>query len=46
MSKNVITVDEKDSMHNRMLPVMKKGKPIGIVTDRDFKKASASDATT
>jgi len=29
-----------------MLPVMKKGKLIGIVTDRDLKKASASDATT
>jgi acetoin utilization protein AcuB len=56
MSKNVITVDEKDSMEDamkhlkehdiRMLPVMKKGKLIGIVTDRDLKKASASDATT
>ncbi len=56
MSKNVITVDEKDSMQDalkhlkehdiRMLPVMKKGKLIGIVTDRDLKKASASDATT
>ena len=30
----------------RMLPVMKKGKLVGIVTDRDLKKASASDATT
>jgi acetoin utilization protein AcuB len=29
-----------------MLPVMKKGKLTGIVTDRDLKKASASDATT
>ena len=56
MSKNVITVDEKDSMQNamqhlkehdiRMLPVMKKGKLVGIITDRDLKKASASDATT
>ena len=56
MSKNVITIDEKDSMQNamkhlkehdiRMLPVMKKGKLVGIVTDRDLKKASASDATT
>ena len=55
MSKNVITVDEKDSMQDamkhlkehdiRMLPVMKKGKLVGIVTDRDLKKASASDAT-
>jgi len=56
MSKNVITVDEKDSMQDamkllkendiRMLPVMKKGKIVGIVTDRDLKRASASDATT
>ncbi len=56
MSENVITVDENDSMHDamkllkehdiRMLPVMKKGKLIGIVTDRDLKRASASDATT
>jgi acetoin utilization protein AcuB len=29
-----------------MLPVMKKGKLVGIVTDRDLKKASASNATT
>jgi acetoin utilization protein AcuB len=56
MSKNIITVDENDSMQDamkqlkeheiRMLPVMKKGRLIGIVTDRDLKKASASDATT
>ena len=56
MSKNVITVDEKDSMQDamkhlkehdiHMLPVMKKRKLIGIVTDRDLKRASASDATT
>ena len=56
MSKNVITVDVNDSMQDamkhlkehdiRMLPVMKKGKLVGIVTDRDLKKASASDATT
>ncbi|CAB1084201.1 membrane protein [Alkalispirochaeta odontotermitis] len=56
MSKNVITVDAKGSMQDamdllkkndiRMLPVMKKGKLVGIVTDRDLKKASASDATT
>jgi len=54
MSKNVITVDVNDSMqdalkhlkeHNiRMLPVMNKGKLVGIITDRDLKKASASDA--
>jgi acetoin utilization protein AcuB len=56
MSKKVITVDVRDSMQNaiklikendiRMLPVMKKGKLVGIVTDRDLKRASASDATT
>jgi acetoin utilization protein AcuB len=56
MSKNIITVDENESMHGamkllkehdiHMLPVMKKGKLVGIVTDRDLKKASASDATT
>jgi acetoin utilization protein AcuB len=56
MSKEVITVDENDSMHHatrhlkehdiRMLPVMKKDKLVGIITDRDLKKASASDATT
>jgi len=56
MSKEVVTVDINNSMmeatkklkeHNiGMLPVMKKGKLVGIVTDRDLKKASASDATT
>jgi acetoin utilization protein AcuB len=56
MSKNVITVEVDDSMHDamkrmkekdiRMLPVLKKGKLVGVVTDRDIKSASASDATT
>ncbi|MDY6879295.1 MAG: CBS and ACT domain-containing protein [Desulfatiglans sp.] len=56
MSKKVVTADVDDSMqeatkllkeHNiRMLPVMKKNKLVGIVTDRDIKEASASDATT
>lgn len=56
MSKDVVTVDVNDSMqdatrllkkHNiRGLPVMKNGKLVGIVTDRDLKRASASDATT
>ncbi len=56
MSKNVITVDVNDSMahasklikenHIRGLPVMKNGKLVGVVTDRDLKKASASNATT
>ncbi len=56
MSKEVITADVKDSMQDamsllkkhkiKMLPVMKKNKLAGIVTDRDLKRASASDATT
>ena len=56
MSKNVITVDMDASMQDalklmkengiRMLPVLKKGKLVGVVTDRDLKRASASDATT
>jgi acetoin utilization protein AcuB len=56
MSKEVITLDIDDSMQNaislmkkhnvRLLPVMKKGKLVGIVSDRDLKRASASDATT
>ena len=55
MSKKVITIDVKDSMQDamrllkendiRMLPVMKKGELAGIITDRDLKRASASDAT-
>ncbi len=56
MSKPVITVDVNDSMkkaakllkqHNiKMLPVMEKGKLVGIVTDRDLKRSSASDVTS
>lgn len=56
MSKTVITTDVNDSMNKvvdlmkkhdiGMVPVMKKGKLVGIVTDRDLKRASASDATT
>lgn len=56
MSKPAITIDENESMndaikmlkkHNiRMLPVMRKGKLVGIITDRDLKRASASDATS
>jgi acetoin utilization protein AcuB len=56
MGKNVITINEDDSMqdamklmkqHNiRMLPVLKNGVLIGVLTDRDLKRASASDATT
>jgi acetoin utilization protein AcuB len=56
MSKPAITIDIDAFMndaikllknHNiKMLPVMEKGKLVGIVTDRDLKRASASDATT
>ena len=56
MSKKVVTIDTNDSMSHaikllkenkiRMLPVVKKSKLVGIVTDRDLKQASASDATT
>jgi len=56
MSKTVITIDVNDSMNEAMkrlkehdiamLPVMKKGQLVGIVTDRDLKRSSASDATT
>ena len=56
MSKTVITGDVNDSMNDvmslmkkhgiGMVPVMKKGKLVGIVTDRDLKRSSASDATT
>ena len=56
MSKDVISVDVNDSMQDaarlirehkiRRLPVMEKGKLVGIITDRDLKRASASDVTT
>ncbi len=56
MSENVISADVNDSMQEAMrllkenkismLPVMKRGELVGIVTDRDLKQASASDATT
>ena len=56
MSKEVKTINVNNSMidatrklkehHIKMLPVMKKDKLVGIVTDRDLKRASASDATT
>jgi len=55
MNPNVITVDADDSMldatkilkeHNiRHLPVLEKGKLVGVITDRDLKRASPSDAT-
>jgi acetoin utilization protein AcuB len=56
MSKEVITVDADDTMQNaiyilqeqniKMLPVMDGASLVGIITDRDLKKASPSDATT
>jgi len=56
MSKPVIVVNAEESMQEAlklikenkisMLPVMEKGKLVGIITDRDLKEASASDATT
>ncbi|MBL7180371.1 MAG: CBS and ACT domain-containing protein [Pseudomonadota bacterium] len=56
MSTPVITVNAEDYMQNattllkehgiRMLPVMMGAKLVGIVTDRDIKRASASDATS
>ena len=56
MSKPAITINAEASMHDaikllkdhniKMLPVMEKGNLVGIVTDRDIKRASASDATS
>jgi len=56
MSKPVITVEANDPMqkatellkdhHIRILPVMADGKLVGIITDRDLKRASASDANS
>jgi acetoin utilization protein AcuB len=56
MSKNVVSIAEDDSMQRataimkehkiRMLPVIRKGKLVGVVSDTDLKRASASDATT
>ena len=56
MTKQVVTLQVDDSMQDairlmkekeiRMLPVLKKGQLVGVVTDRDIKRASASDATT
>jgi acetoin utilization protein AcuB len=56
MSKPVVTVDKKDSMqqasrlmnenHIRLLPVIDGEKLCGIISDRDLKRASASDATS
>ena len=56
MSSDVISVEEEASMMKasvlmkenniRRLPVIRKGKLVGLVTDTDFKEASPSKATT
>jgi acetoin utilization protein AcuB len=56
MNPKVVTVDADDSMLDatkllkehgiRRLPVLEKGKLVGIITDRDLKRASPSDATS
>jgi len=56
MTKEVVTIEHDASMdvagnlmkenNIAMLPVMKNGKLVGIVSDRDLKRAAASDATT
>jgi len=56
MSKKVVTVNVNDSMQDamtllkkheiRMLPVLERGKLMGIVTDRDLRSASATDIVT
>ena len=56
MAKKLITIDEEDSMHTaiqlmnennfRRLPIVKKGKLTGIVTNLDLNRESASRATS
>ncbi|MDR2549897.1 MAG: CBS and ACT domain-containing protein [Desulfobulbus sp.] len=56
MNTPAITIDQQSSMQEAinllkthrisMLPVMDKNRLVGIVTDRDLKKSSPSDATT
>lgn len=56
MSKDVITIDEETSVMKatqvmkenniRRLPIMRDGKLVGLVSDRDLKEASPSKATT
>lgn len=55
MSTNVITLEVTDTMQHAIkismenginhIPVMEEGKLVGVVTDRDLKRASPSDAT-
>ena len=56
MSSTVLTMEDNESLSDAlklfqtrvisMLPVLKNGRLVGIVTDGDVKKASPSDATT
>ena len=56
MSKDLITVDEDASIMKasklmkqnniRHLPVLRKGRLVGIVSDRELKEATPSKATT
>jgi acetoin utilization protein AcuB len=56
MSKSLITIDEDDSIMRaskimkandiQHLPVLRKGRLVGIVSDRDLKEAQPSKATT
>lgn len=56
MRKDVVTIGVDDSMHEAarlikehatpLLPVLRDGKLVGVLTDRDLKRASASDATS
>ena len=56
MHTEVVTIEDTDSMEKaiklmkqndvRMLPVLRQGRLVGVVTDRDLKRASASEATT
>ncbi len=55
MSTNVVSVNADDTMHHAiellmehhigMMPVMEDGKLVGVITDRDLKRASPSDAS-
>ena len=55
MSRNVVTIDQDDSMQHaitlmrdhkiRMLPVTHKGSLVGVLSNTDLKRAQASDAT-
>ena len=56
MTRTPVTIEESDSLSMAMhvlkekkirrLPVLRKGKLVGIVTDRDLKAASPSEATS